>query len=667
MGNDVSIKFAVDGESKFKAAVAGINSEIKNLNSQLSLSMSEMSGSSEAMAVQTKKTEALGQKVGILSKEYDAAKATLADYEKKLNDLTASEGASAAEIAKAEAEYNRQAKTVNDLGTQLNKAKKEMNDSAAALKEMEKSSGGASEKLKSLGEAAEGISQKTEKLSKVAQGIVGAFVGLGAAAIKCFADFQQLEGGVETLFGAAKEDVMANAAKAFREVGISANEYMETVTAFSASLISSLGGDTEKAAKVADMALIDMADNANKMGSSLESIQTAYQGFAKGQYNLLDNLKLGYGGTKSEMERLLADAQALTGVKYDITNLSDVYEAIHAIQVEMGIAGTTQAEAGTTIAGSINMVKASVEDLMTAFATADADINTAMQNVVTSVQTAWENILPAIQALWDNIPLGAQIALAITGVVAVISPIAGLIANIITVCTTLASVLPTVAAAFQAVWAILAANPIILVVTAIAGLIAIMVRAYQTNEDFRNKVTAGFNHVRDQVMIAVEAIKKAVQFLKDLPGNAFKWGKDMLENFKDGILSAKDGAVDAVKSVAKRIKDFLGFSEPKEGPLSNFHTFAPDMIDLFTKGIYDNLGKVDAAAEAMASQVADTKINTPQMAAVDAMGSALNTMAANTSQNIELTLNLDGREFAKAIYNPLQGEGRRRGGSLITI
>jgi len=670
MGNEVSIKFQADGESQFKAAIAGINSEIKNLNSQLALSVGDMAKSSDAMDAQSKKTQALGQKVDVLSKQYDAAKASLETYEKNLNDLKSSETATAAEVAKAEAEYNRQAKTVNDLGTQLNKAKKEMNDSADALKDMEKSASGASAKLKSVGEAAQNVADKTAGISRVAQGIVGAFAGLGAAAIKCYADFQQLEGGVETLFGAAQGEVMANASKAFRDVGISANEYMETVTSFSASLISSLGGDTKKAAEVADMALIDMADNANKMGSSMESIQSAYQGFAKQNYTLLDNLKLGYGGTKTEMERLLADAEKLTGVKYDITNLSDVYEAIHAIQENLGIAGTTAEEAGTTITGSISMTKAALQDLLAEFGKADGDVETAMANLVTSIQTAWSNIWPAIQALWDNLPLGAQVAVAITGVIAVISPIAALIANIITVCTTLAGVIPTVAAAFKAAWAVLEANPIILVVTAITALIAYLVHCYQTSEEFRNKVNAAFNMVKKNIETAIEGIKKAVQWLADLPGKALKWGKDMIDNFKKGIESAKDGAVNAVKGLASRVKDFLGFSEPKEGPLSNFHTFAPDMIDLWTKGIYDNMGKVDAAAEAMAGAMASVKngtITTPQATAVNAMGTALNTMAARTSQNIELTLNLDGRQFAKAVYSPLQNEGRRRGGSLITI
>ena len=190
-------------------------------------------------------------------------------------------------------------------------------------------------------------------------GVIGA-LGIGkmiadtvSESIKAYADYEQLVGGVDTLFKDSSEMVQRYAANAYKTAGISANQYMETVTSFSASLLQGLGGDTEKAATVADMALTDMSDNANKMGTSMEMIQNAYQGFAKQNYTMLDNLKLGYGGTKTEMERLLADAQKLTGIKYDISNLSDVYEAIHVIQEEMGITGTTALESAATFTGSL--------------------------------------------------------------------------------------------------------------------------------------------------------------------------------------------------------------------------------------------------------------------------------------------------------------------------
>lgn len=185
-----------------------------------------------------------------------------------------------------------------------------------------------------------------------------AFAALTKQAFSAAADYEQLVGGVETLFKGAAGKVEQYANEAYKTAGVSANQYMETVTGFSASLLQSLGGDVDKAADIANMALIDMSDNANKMGTDISSIQNAYQGFAKQNYMMLDNLKLGYGGTRTEMERLLKDASALSGVKYDISNLSDVYNAIHVIQTELGITGTTAKEAATTISGSWGMVKA---------------------------------------------------------------------------------------------------------------------------------------------------------------------------------------------------------------------------------------------------------------------------------------------------------------------
>ena len=240
-------------------------------------------------------------------------------------------------------------------------------------------------------------------LAKVVAGvtatITAAFGAVAVAitkqAVDAYADYEQLIGGVETLFRDSADKVVEYAEDAFYTVGISANEYMETVTSFSASLISALAGDTAKAAAVADMALTDMADNANKMGTPLESIKNAYQGFAKQNYTMLDNLKLGYGGTKTEMERLLADARKLTGIEYNINNLADVYNAIHAIQVEMGIAGTTAKEAEKTITGSANMTKAAWKNVLVAIS-GGGEIDKAINNLVYSVSKYFDNIVPVV-------------------------------------------------------------------------------------------------------------------------------------------------------------------------------------------------------------------------------------------------------------------------------
>lgn len=252
-----------------------------------------------------------------------------------------------------------------------------------------------------------GLKKGVGSIKSMAKTATKAFLAVGAAAatatiaiakasVDAFAEYEQLVGGVETLFKGSSKKLIEYANQAYKTAGLSANQYMATVTGFSASLLQSLGGDTEKAADIANQALIDMSDNANKMGTSMESIQYAYQGFAKQNYTMLDNLKLGYGGTKTEMERLLKDAQALTGVKYDITNLADVYTAIHVIQENLGIAGTTALEAEKTISGSAATMKAAWQNVLSAIA-GGGDLDRAINNLVYSIQKYFENIVPVVE------------------------------------------------------------------------------------------------------------------------------------------------------------------------------------------------------------------------------------------------------------------------------
>lgn len=251
--------------------------------------------------------------------------------------------------------------------------------------------------LQSFGKKAAKFAGDFSKTSVKATAAVAATSATMVAAmtkgsIDAYANYEQLVGGVNTLFKDSSADLQAYAADAYKYQQMSANQYMEMATSFSASLIQSLGGDTTEAAKQANMAISDMADNANKMGTSIESIQNAYQGFAKQNYTMLDNLKLGYGGTKSEMERLLADAEKLTGIKYDINNLNDIFKAIHAIQQEMGITGVSAEEAMKTIQGSIAMTKAAWQNLLVAFADESADVNKLVGNLVESATYAIGNV-----------------------------------------------------------------------------------------------------------------------------------------------------------------------------------------------------------------------------------------------------------------------------------
>lgn len=291
---------------------------------------------------------------------------------------------------------------------------------------------------KGLSQGMNGLSGKLGKFGSAAKVVATGAAAAGAAvtaliykSVEAYARYEQLVGGIETLYGAggktldeyaasvgksvdavqdeynklmsAQTTVLNNAANAYKNAGMSANEYMDTVTSFAASLTSSLSGDTQAAAEKADMAINDMADNANKMGTSMEMIQNAYQGFAKQNYTMLDNLKLGYGGTKEEMQRLLEDAEKISGIHYDISSYADVVDAIHVIQTEMGITGTTAEEAQHTIEGSLNMTKAAWENLVVGIADDEADFDQLMQNFIESAGHLAENILPRIEIAFNGL------------------------------------------------------------------------------------------------------------------------------------------------------------------------------------------------------------------------------------------------------------------------
>ena len=288
------------------------------------------------------------------------------------------------------------------MATELGQAYIQIMPSARGIKDMIKKELG-SEIPQAGQEAGESLSSKMLSVAKKA--IAAAGIGkFFSASLTEGANLQQSLGGIETLFKGSADTVKKYANEAYKTTGLSANAYMENVTSFSASLLQSLGGDTRKAADVANMAMVDMADNSNKMGTSMDRIQDAYQGFAKQNYTMLDNLKLGYGGTKTEMQRLLADAQKLTGVKYDINNLSDVYQAIHAIQENLDITGTTAKEAATTFSGSFASMKAAAQNVLGKLALGE-DIMPSLHQLFETVKTFLVgNLIPMVWNVLKGIP-----------------------------------------------------------------------------------------------------------------------------------------------------------------------------------------------------------------------------------------------------------------------
>lgn len=359
-----------------------LSKALKDVNSIVAKSNSELKSLNQALKLDPKNTELLSQKQEVLRNNIKATT-------ERLNTLK--------EAQKQMGSYNsltdEQKESYRALTVEISKtetALKGMN------KELKSTSGinldGIKNGLKKVGDVALDVSKK---MLQVSAAVGGALAGLVGAGVKSYASLEQNLGGIETLFKDNADKVVENAKNAWQTAGVSANEYMAGVASFSASLLQSLGGDTAKAADVADMAFRDMSDNANKFGTDMSSVQSAYQGFAKQQYQLLDNLKLGYGGTKTEMERLLKDAEKISGVKYDISNLADVYNAIHVIQEELGVTGTTALEAKKTISGSVNSMKAAFDNFLNGSGSPKA-LAEAITNVLINIGTSIQQLLPGL-------------------------------------------------------------------------------------------------------------------------------------------------------------------------------------------------------------------------------------------------------------------------------
>lgn len=480
MADSVGIRLGVDGEKAFKDSLAAVNSQLKSLGAEMlavTASFTKNANSQEALAAKNtvlgKSMDMQKEKVGLLNKQIESQKGKLDALGAALDKATADYGENSEEALKAQNAYNRQAKTVNDLTTQLHKAEAELSGMSAAMEDNNKALAGGGESMDELAKGARNAADGLEDAGKaglsfgdiikanvISEAVIGGIRALGEAmktvasaaldlakdSVAGFSQYEQLAGGVKTLFGteaasleeyarsvgksaeevsgeyekllAAQQTVFDNADKAFQTAGLSANEYMETVTSFSASLLQGLGGDTEKAAALADQAIIDMADNANKMGTDIGSIQYAYQGFAKQSYAMLDNLKLGYGGSQKEMVRLINDSgilekqiENLDGIRFD-----QIVEAIHEVQTNMGITGTTAKEASSTIEGSTNAMKAAWSNLVSGMARDDADLSGLMSDLVGSVETAGANLLPRITTILSSMgTLVAQLAPEIAG------------------------------------------------------------------------------------------------------------------------------------------------------------------------------------------------------------------------------------------------------------
>lgn len=444
------------GESEYRAALARISQNLREVGSEMKVVSSQYAKSDNSQAALTARTQVLNskmeaqqEKLRVLNAQYRAMSAqytanntkhkelvaSLETEKQKLSQIEATLGKSSPEyqsqakvVAKLSAEVDKSSSAVNHneiamskLRTQMNNAQADINKTDAEIKSLSPDMDKAGKSANELGNEAAESGKKAESasggytvfknvLANLATSAIGAAVNglkqlgsavlnVGKQAIEAYSQNEQLVGGVQTLFKDSAGIVQDYANNAYKAAGMSANEYMNTVTSFSASLIQSLGGNTKAAAELGNTAVQDMSDNANKMGTDIGSIQQTYQSLARGNYAMLDNLKLGYGGTKAEMERLMADAEKLTGEHYTIGDFGDTVKAIHAVQTQMGITGTTAKEASTTIEGSMNAMKASWQNLLAGMSDSGANMDGLINNLVDSVNTFAGNIMPRIAPL----------------------------------------------------------------------------------------------------------------------------------------------------------------------------------------------------------------------------------------------------------------------------
>ena len=391
MAVNIGPRIGVDGEREYRNQINQIIQQSKTLESQMKLVASQFTAATSAEE-KTAKTAA------VLTKQIDTQR-------ERVKLLAEQTGKAAAKYGEADSRTQKWQQALNEAQASLNEMQNKLRDTTSEMRDMDDTMADGTKKALSFGDvlkanlASDAIVSGVKAMASAIKEAGAAIIDLGKQSIQGFAEQQQLIGGVDTLFKESSAQVQRYANEAYKTAGLSANQYMETVTSFSASLLQSLGGDTKAAAEKADQAITDMSDNANKMGTDMQSIQNAYQGFAKANYTMLDNLKLGYGGTKEEMQRLLTDAEKLSGVKYDLSSYADIVDAIHVVQTEMGITGTTAAEAATTIEGSANAMKSAWSNLITGMSNENLDLGKLVQNVIDSVKSFADNLIPRLQIM----------------------------------------------------------------------------------------------------------------------------------------------------------------------------------------------------------------------------------------------------------------------------
>ena len=398
MAVDIGPKIGIDGEKEFRESLRTMGQQLKTLGT-------EMKAVTSAFDVDNDSQKKLAAQSDVLNRQLEVQQQRISEIQKALDYAKANYSENSSEV-------QRWQQALNNATTDVNRTKKQLNELETGVENVGDAMDGAGKKTSLFGDMLKS-NLLGDAIKSGVKAVASGIKSLISGAVESYGEYEQLVGGVETLFGSSADTVIKNAENAYKTAGLSANAYMETVTSFSASLLQSMGNDTEAAAKKADQALTDMSDNANKMGTDMQSIQNAYQGFAKQNYTMLDNLKLGYGGTKEEMARLIEDAAKLKGLygadaalyanKGVNGDLSIIIDALHTVQTEMGITGTTALEASTTVEGSISSMKAAYQNFVTGLGDQNADIGALTEELIQTAGTVAKNVLPVIESVVKNI------------------------------------------------------------------------------------------------------------------------------------------------------------------------------------------------------------------------------------------------------------------------
>lgn len=597
MADNFGLKLGIEGEKEFKKSLAEINQTFKVLGSEMKLVSSQFDKNDNSV-------QALSARNTVLNKEIDAQKQKIETLRQALANASESFGETdrrtqswQIQLNNAEASLNGMERELNSNNSALEQAKTDIEGTEKSLEKVDgrlddtaESADDMGDEIKDAGDKADKSKERFSKLGSVLKGVgvaMGAVVTaaaatavkLGKEVVNAYADYEQLVGGVDTLFKGSSQKLQSYASNAYKTAGLSANDYMETVTGFSASLIQSLGGDTDKSVKYADMAITDMADNANKMGTDMSLIQNAYQGFAKQNYTMLDNLKLGYGGTKEEMQRLLSDAEKISGVKYDISSYADVVDAIHVMQESMDIAGTTAKEAEGTISGSVNALKSSVTNLVVGFGDANADLDVLCENVVTAFQTVLENISPIVENLISALPTVITTLLESAGEMlpTVLETLAELFAQVLEgLLQLLPQLIPVAVSALLTITNAIVENLPLLIESATL-LVATLVQGLA-------------DALPTLIPTAVNAVMTIVQGLLDSLPSILDAGLELVSALAQGILDALPNLISKLPQIIMGIVTFLLNSIPQIIQtgiklLTSLVSALPDIITSIVKAI----------------------------------------------------------------------------------